>query len=153
MPPILIDTNILVYLYDRRDLLRQGAAVRLIGILARTGIGRLSVQCLSEFYSAVTRQKRHTTPVLSVHDAINETQKLARSFPVYPLTVPVVSEALRGVQQHHLQFWDAQIWASARLNQIPTIFSEDVPSGEILEGVRYVNPLKSEFDPREWVQA
>jgi predicted nucleic acid-binding protein len=151
MTPILIDTNILVYLYDRRDHLRQEEALGVVRLLAKTGIGRLSVQCLSEFYSAVTRQKRNTSPVLSIYDAIKETQKLARTFPVYQLTVPIVIEALRGVQQYHLQYWDAQIWASARLYQIPTIFSEDVPSREILEGVQYVNPLKPDFDTREWV--
>ncbi len=32
-------------------------------------------------------------------------------------------------------YFDAQIWATARLNQVPTIFTEDFTNGRRLEGV------------------
>jgi predicted nucleic acid-binding protein len=50
-----------------------------------------------------------------------------------------------------LAYLDAQIWASAQLNQIPVIFSEDFQDGQILEGVRFVNPFKKGFDVAEWL--
>jgi len=37
-----------------------------------------------------------------------------------------------------------QLWATARLNQISVIYSEDFNVGSAIEGVRFVNPLKSE---------
>lgn len=153
MEPILIDTNLLVYVYDRRDRVRQNVAAKVVGTLAKAGIGRLSAQCLSEFFSAATKRKTGGDPILSIADAVNETEKLARTFAIYPVTRQVVLEALRGVKQHQLQFWDAQIWAAARLNQISTIFSEDYQAGAILEGVRFVNPFAQGFQLQVWLAA
>lgn len=62
----------------------------------------------------------------------------------------MVLEALRGVRVHQMPYWDAQLWATARLNQIPVIFSEDFSTGATLEGVRFVNPLMETFDLAAW---
>jgi predicted nucleic acid-binding protein len=51
---------------------------------------------------------------------------------------------------HSLAYYDAQIWATARLNQIPLIFSEDFQDGQTLEGVRFVNPFSAQFELRDW---
>jgi predicted nucleic acid-binding protein len=151
MVPILIDTNLLVYVYDWRDPIRQNIAVHVVGSLAKVGNGRLSSQCLSEFFNAATKRKTNQDAILSIADAINETEKLARAFAVYPITQQVVLEALRGVRQYHLQFWDAQIWAAARLNQIPIIFSEDFQNGAAFEGVNFVNPFIPSFQLHTWL--
>ena len=151
MEPILIDTNLLVYVYDRRDRSRQDIASQVVGTLAKTGLGRLSAQCLSEFFSAATKRKNNQDPILSVPEALDETEKLARAFAIYPVTQQIVLEALRGVRHHQLSFWDAQIWAAAHLNQIPTIFSQDFQSGMVLEGVRFMNPLVDSFHLRDWL--
>jgi len=50
-------------------------------------------------------------------------------------------EAARGVKEHRFSYWDAQIWAAAKLNQVPVIFSEDFASGSTVEGVTFVNPF------------
>jgi predicted nucleic acid-binding protein len=52
-----------------------------------------------------------------------------------------VLEAIDGVQRHRLAYWDAQIWAAAKLNQIGVIYSEDGPTGSTVGGVLFVNPL------------
>jgi len=54
------------------------------------------------------------------------------------------------VHQHKLAYWDAQLWATARLNQIPVIFSEDFQSGGTIEGVKFINPLASDFNLETW---
>jgi hypothetical protein len=41
-------------------------------------------------------------------------------------------EAARGVRTYKMSYWDAQIWASARLHQIPVIFSEDFNGGAVM---------------------
>ncbi len=46
------------------------------------------------------------------------------------------------MEQHQMSFWDAQIWATARLNQIGRIITEDLPGTDYIEGVRYINPFK-----------
>jgi len=56
MPPTLIDTNLLVYLYDPKQAARQAQAHRVLEQLELTRGGRLSVQALSEFFSVATRK-------------------------------------------------------------------------------------------------
>jgi len=63
----------------------------------------------------------------------------------------IILEAARGVETYQLSFWDAQIWASARLNQIPIIFSEDFNVGASIEGVRFVNPFAPGFQITDWI--
>jgi predicted nucleic acid-binding protein len=70
---------------------------------------------------------------------------------VFDLTPPVVLEAGRGVHDHNLAYYDAQIWASARLNQVTVVFSEDFSDRQVLEGVRFVNPFLSDFRLEEWI--
>jgi predicted nucleic acid-binding protein len=63
----------------------------------------------------------------------------------------IVLEAARGVRDRSLSYYDAQIWATARLNQIPLVFSEDFTDGSVIEGVRFVNPLAGDFRLESWV--
>ena len=72
-------------------------------------------------------------------------------FPIFPLTDSIVLEAARGARDYNLAYLDAQIWASARLNQISFIFSEDFQDGQILEGVRFINPFAPGFKLDLWV--
>jgi predicted nucleic acid-binding protein len=49
---------------------------------------------------------------------------------------------LRGVTEHGLSVWDAQIWAAALMNQVPVVLSEDFQHGRVVEGVRFLNPFR-----------
>jgi predicted nucleic acid-binding protein len=51
-----------------------------------------------------------------------------------------------------MRIWDAQIWATARLNQIPVVLSEDFSDGAVIEGIRIVNPFTVSFQARDWVR-
>jgi predicted nucleic acid-binding protein len=70
-------------------------------------------------------------------------------FPVLPLTPAVVLEAVRGVRDHLFSYYDAQIWALARLNQIGAVLSEDFSAGAVIEGVRFIDPFSRTFDVEE----
>lgn len=143
----LIDTNILVYAVDPANPDRQHRAIELLERLESTGSGRLSVQCLAEFFSATTRKLQ---PSLTPSEAAAQLESLARAFPILDLTPMIVLEAARGVRERSLSYYDAQIWASARLNQIPIVFSEDFDTGSVIEGVQFVNPLADEFQLEAW---
>ena len=60
----------------------------------------------------------------------------ARTWPVFDLAPESTLEAIRGVREFRLAFWDALLWASARLNRIPYLLTEDGPTGAVIEGVR-----------------
>ena len=148
MAPILIDTNLLIYLYDQNEPIKQQQAQHVLNELELNRSGRLSVQCLAEFFSVATRK---LSPRLTAAQALRQVGLLARLWPVYDLTPMIVVEAGRGVCDHGLSYYDAQIWASARLNQVPVIFSEDFSDGTVLEGVRFVNPFGSAFSLETWI--
>ncbi|HKZ84630.1 MAG TPA: PIN domain-containing protein [Anaerolineae bacterium] len=147
MTAVLIDTNVLVYAHDRGEPKKQAQAIKVLNYLQVTGQGRLSVQCLSEFFSIITRGKQ---PKLARDAAAQQVERLAHSFPVYDLTPLIVIEATRGARDHSLAYYDAQIWAAARLNQIPVVFSEDFSAGSTLEGVQFVNPFAADFVLETW---
>jgi predicted nucleic acid-binding protein len=145
MLPILLDTNILVYAFELRDPERQSHAENLILRVESEGVGRLSVQCLGEFFRVVT-QKLYLHPA----EIFIQVERLRDAFPVFNLTPQIVLEAARGVRDHRMAYYDAQIWATARLDQIPVIFSENFQDGQVLEGVRFANPFAGIFDLETW---
>jgi predicted nucleic acid-binding protein len=148
MPPILIDTNLLIYLYDPNQPEKQKQSERVLEQLELNRSGRLSVQALAEFFSVATRK---LSPSLTPAQALDQVTLFTRLWPVYDLTPMIVMEAGRGVRDHKLSYYDAQIWATARLNQVPIVFSEDFPGGSILEGVGFVNPFSPKFLLEKWL--
>jgi predicted nucleic acid-binding protein len=147
MLPILIDTNLLVYLYDKQSPEKAEQARKVLKHLVSTRNGRLSVQNLAEFMHVSTHK---LDPPLNSAEALVQVSLFTRMLPVFDLTPMVVLEAARGVRDHRLAYYDAQIWAAARLNQVTTVFSEDFSDGQVLEGVRFVNPFAEGFRIEDW---
>jgi predicted nucleic acid-binding protein len=139
----LVDTNILVYAHDRSYPQKQERALELLDHLTQSGSMAVSVQSLAEFFWASTR---HLKPPLIILDATRQMERFARSWPILDLTPLIALEATRGVKTHRLSYWDAQIWASARLNQITDILSEDFSHRRIIEGIQFQNPFHSAFN-------
>jgi predicted nucleic acid-binding protein len=148
MPNILIDTNLLIYAFDQNEVFRQSQAEKVLDLLHHTTQGYLSVQGLAEFFSVAIR-KLH--PPLSAIEAFQAVERFSQAYRILDLTPSVVLEAARGVRDHQLSYYDAQIWATARLYQIPIIFSEEFDSGSTLEGIRFINPFATDFVLEMWI--
>ena len=112
----------------------------------RSGSAALPAQVLAEFSSACLRKLEPRPEAEAVRV---EVDRLLIAFPVLPLTGAVVLEAVRGVRDHMLSYYDAQIWAAARLGQVGTVLSEDFNPGAVLDGVAFINPLDADFDLAE----
>ena len=138
---ILVDTNVLVYAYDPSDVAKQQRAQQVAELVSESG-GVLTVQVLGEFYWTVTRRIR---PPLSPERAAHSVENYLRSWPVLDLTRAVVAEAVLGAGRVQLPYWDALIWATAKLNQVPLVLSDDFADGVFLEGVRFMNPFSPTF--------
>ena len=148
MPPILFDTNVLVYSCDPGEVARQDRALELLLDSAIRRVGCLSVQNLAEFINVTTRS---ISPILSPQEALLQVERLIQSFTVFDLTTAVIIEAGKAKRDYMLSHYDAQIWATAKLNQVPVVFCEDFNVGQVLEGVRFVNPFGVDFTLAEWV--
>ncbi len=138
MLKILIDTNVLVYAYDRSEPEKQRQALHVLEGIIRADNGAVSMQVLVEFCSVALRK---LTSVLSPEQVEERLNHYAQIFTVIPVTLPVVQTGLRGVREHGLSFWDAQIWAAAQLHHIPVVLSEDFTPGMVIEGVHFENPF------------
>ena len=147
MADILLDTNILIYYHDVRSPEKQGQARLVLEHLMKNKSGCVSVQNLAEFVSVALRKLK---PPLTPSEVLVEINLLASSLRVIELNQNVVLEAARGVRDYQLSYYDAQIWAAARLNQIPVIFSEDFQDGQVIETVRFANPFGLNFNINEW---
>lgn len=108
----LIDTNVLVYAYDLATPQKQHQALAVLDQLIATETGSLTTQILAEFFVTVTRKL--ATP-LSVAEAYIRIENLLLSWPILEMSGLVILEAVRGVRDHQLSYWDAQIWATARV--------------------------------------
>ena len=119
----------------------------MLDYLTTTRIGVISTQVMAEFFVTVTRK---IAAPLTVDECYQRLINYSQSWSVIDITGMIILEAARGARDHQFSFWDAQIWAAARLNQIPVIFSEDFGANSIIEGVRFVNPFVQEFQLEQW---
>jgi predicted nucleic acid-binding protein len=145
-PAVLVDSNVLIYAWDRDSPTKQAKAIAVLKAVAAAQTGSLSTQVLGETYRGLTRRIRSSLPE---DQAAEHMRDLAASWTTYDVTVPVVLEALRGSVRHHFPYWDAQLWAIARLNHISLVLSEDFADGSVVEGVRFANPFSEAFDLEE----
>jgi predicted nucleic acid-binding protein len=139
----LLDANVLVYALDHRESQRRERAQEVIRRTALSSSAALPVQALSEFSNVCLRK---LLPPLAAEDVRLEVERLTWAFPVLTLTAPIVGEALRGVRDHNFSYYYSQVWALARLAQVPVILSEDFNSGVVVEGVRFLDPFDLEFE-------
>lgn len=136
---ILVDTNIFVDAADPEAGDKNVAAFEIIRDLIARGRLVVSAQVLNEFYRASTRPNK--PPSLSHEDAAQTIRDLADSVAVFPLTASITLRALGAIAAHGLSYWDALIWAAARENGIPVVYTEDFQHGREIEGVRIINPF------------
>lgn len=139
---------VLVYAYDYSEPKKQQQALEILDRLITARAGVISPQVMSEFFVTVTRK---IASPLSMDEAYQRLTNYLQIWTVTELTGLIVLEAVRGVRDHQFSFWDAQIWATARLNQIPVVFSEDFNPDSAVEGVRFVNPFVQVFMIQEWL--
>ena len=74
-------------------------------------------------------------------EILETTRELSSLGSVLPLTATMTWLALEAVGEHSLSFWDALIWATAKVHEIPRVYSEDFQHGRTLDGVQFINPF------------
>ena len=134
---VFVDSNVLVYSFDRREPEKQARAREWLDRLWSYRTGRVSFQVLQEFYVTVTRKLK---PGLDPETARKVVQSL---WAWQPMTTDEQSfVAAWGIQDRfQLSWWDALIVAAARSAGCSTLLTEDLQHGQDLDGVRVVDPF------------
>ncbi len=137
----LVDTNILVYCCDARDLRKRAAAVDVLREGAASGELRIPHQALVEFVNSVTRARGRIEPIMTLKTATRQTELFMAEFQVLYPNESVFRMALLGKAAYGLPWYDAHLWAYAEHYGMREILSEDFEHGRIYGTVRIRNPF------------
>ena len=130
-----IDTNILVYAEASDEPDKQRAALALLRHLFESATGVLSTQVLKE-YCNVALKKLKLPP-----EHIRAQLDLYELFEIVQVTPAIIRSGLQLHQIRSLAFYDALVLASAQAAGCTVLYSEDMNTGEVVGGVRIINPL------------
>jgi predicted nucleic acid-binding protein len=136
---ISFDTNVLVYATAAFADDRVSRAQNLLARAMQSPTTILSLQSLAEFSNVAIRKAR--IPANAVKATI---EAWLAVLPVQSADDSDLVLALEAVQDHHLAFWDAMLWASARRAGVSHILSEDFQDGFELQHVTFINPFNPE---------
>ena len=137
MPAEFVDSNILVYAYDRTAGRKFDRARELIEQLWDGGNGVLSTQVLEEFYVTVTVKIPNP---LKPRDARQIVSDLG-TWTVVVLEIPDVLLASEMAERYRLSFWDGLILAAAHKEEAGTVWSEDLSHGQQYGEITVRNPF------------
>lgn len=135
----LVDSNVIVYAFDRGEAEMRRIAADLLRRLAAEGTLCLSTQVLAEVYVTITRKAKKP---LSPSEAIELIDDLS-TWPVCGSDAALVREAALLSRDAVLSLWDALIVVAAARLGATRIYTEDLNDGQVIAGVEVVNPFRA----------
>jgi len=132
-----IDTNLLVYAYDRTAGQKQELAARLLEACWENENGCLSLQVLQEFYVTLTRK-------LAVPLEQQVARQLVADLAQWRLHTPKANDLLQAIdfqQVYQIAFWDALVLQSATSLGCRYLLSEDFNHRQLYGTIQVINPF------------
>ena len=134
---IFVDTNILVYGHDVDAGQKHEIALNLLAEIWNHRSGVLSIQVLQEFYVTLTRKVMHPLSPSTVRNLIRDYIR----WQVEVNDTLLVLNASRIEENYKISFWDALIVSAASKANVSKILTEDLKSGQMIEGILVENPF------------
>ena len=131
-----IDTNVLVYAEASDEPLKQQAALALLKRLYENNEGVLSTQVLQEYCNVALKKLGLSVP------HIRAQLDLYEQFEVVQVTPAIIRAGLDLQQTRSVSFFDSIVLASAHAAGCNVIWSEDMNTGEVINGMRITNPFE-----------
>jgi predicted nucleic acid-binding protein len=132
-----VDTNILVYAFDRSNSPKKRIAQRLMNELMEQDRLRVSTQVLQELFVTLTRKAK---PPCSNEEALAVLEDLT-AWPLVMIDYPSIRAAVGLAAQARISFWDALVVVAAARAGAAILYTEDLNHGQEILGVRIVNPF------------
>ena len=135
-----LDTNVLVYAFDRNDARKQHIAKDYLQRLVTDEQYLISWQVVNEFCQVVLKK---LTPQISGE----KVAQFVNSIPeqrIVPFTKTITAKTLQIHQDAHFSFWDSLILATAMLSDCEYVLTEDLSHGQTIEHLRIINPFLEE---------
>lgn len=131
---LTFDSNILIYAIDTLYPGRQTAALDLLAAAGRRS-AFITQQAIGEFCK-VARGKR--MPAYRLREQVEEWTRL---FAIVPTSLDQLLAAAALADLRQKQYWDMVIVRVAADAGATVLFTEDIGDGEVIAGVRIVNPF------------
>lgn len=130
------DTNVLLYLYDKRDLVKRMRAVETFRECLEAQTLVISTQVVQEFYAAATRKLG-----LDLVQAQNLVADFCR-LRVVSIGCSHILSATEIQRRFGISFWDALIVSAGQAAGATILYTEDLQDGQDYGGVRVQNPFR-----------
>ena len=134
---VFLDTNVLVYLFDRDEPGKRAVAARLLDERADQIV--VSTQVLQEFYVAVTRKLGKPLTEAEAEAAVRHLSAL----DVVVVDTEIILAAVALSRRHRIAFWDALIVEAALSRGCTTLVSEDLQDGRRFGTLAVENPFRA----------
>lgn len=132
-----VDTNVLVYAFEKGDSPRRRVAQQLMAELMDEDRLRVSTQVLQELF--VTLTKKVSRPC-SREEALTVVEDLA-AWPLMVVDYAAIRAAIEVAGQAKLSFWDALVVVAAARTGAAVLYTEDLNDGQEILGIRICNPF------------
>jgi len=143
-PRYFIDTNIIVYCFDKRDPAKQDAARSLVADALESGTGVISYQVVQEFINLATRRFATQIKPDDLQDFLSDVLFLL--LDAYP-SKDLYLDALQLHQRYGYSYYDSLIIAGALSSGCAVLYSEDLHHGHKIRNLVIKNPF-AEFHGR-----
>ena len=134
-----LDSNVLIYAFDRRDQCRCDVAQNLLAKGLREQTAIISAQVVQETLNVLMRRLQ---PAMSVPEARKVLDELL--VPLWRIG-PSAALYARGLvvqERYGFNFYDSLIVAAALEAGCTRLLSEDMQHGQQIEGLRVENPFR-----------
>ena len=134
-----LDTNVLVYAFDRDAGRKREIASDLVARLKKNSLGCVSIQVLMEFFIVATRKMVMPIPSKSCRVILS-------NLAAWNVFSPLPADVLRAVEiseTYQIHFWDAMIVRAASALRAQILWTEDLADGQVYEGVPVRNPFSA----------
>ena len=132
---VTFDSNVLIYAMDAGDHRRSGVAGSLL-LGAGFVDSFITQQAIGEFCNVVFRKR-----LLSAARIRTEVDLWAAVYHFIPTSPQQLLAAAGLAERRQKQFWDMVIVRVAADAGATVLFTEDIGDGEVIEGVRIINPF------------
>ena len=132
-----VDTNVLVYAFEKRDTGKKRVAQRLVSGLIDDDLLRISTQVLQELFVTLTRKVAERC---SAAEALSVLEDLS-AWPLMVVDHAAIRAAARLSHKAQLSFWDSLVVVAAAQTGASVLYSEDLNDGQEILGVRIRNPF------------
>ena len=135
---MFVDTNILVYAHDLDAGDKHEIAIGVVSDLWESGNGVISTQVLQELYVTLTKK-------VPSHPKKSQVRRILNNYLAWDLAVnngQTILQASEIEENYNISFWDAMIVSAAYSKNAAILLTEDLNEGQLIEGIKIVNPFK-----------